>query len=1157
MLKRVAFLLSFFIAAAMAVFFVSERAETMAGRPEGESFAAEAIRFRGDKRATPGKVTPPGALWHAKLQRDAMTPRERRMSPGISWSWLGPGNIGGRIRSIVVDPTNEQRILIGAVSGGIWQTVDGGQNWAPVDDFMASLCVNTMAIHPAFPHIMFAGTGEGITDFDEFNTPQGGGVFKSTDGGRTWQALASTLHPDFSYVFRVQVSQNGTVFAATSTGLFQSDNGGTTWQSHLGGRTLQVATHPSDPQKLLVSAFLGFVYWSDDGGLTFNESVWPGGLGTPSDGRIELAYSVSNPEIVYASVADVQGIGGEALHGTKGLYRSQDGGKTFALVNDSVPFLGSQGWYANALWVDPTNPNLVIVGGLDLYRSSDSGQILSKISNWEVAPASAHADQHVIVNQHSYGGSNRTIYIGNDGGIYRADALTVQELSGWTALNNQLGITQFYGASAASDGAIYGGTQDNGTLRGGTGQENWTQIFGGDGGFTATDPSDPNIVYGEYVNGQVFRSRDGGLTEDYIVNGLTDAGDGSKFNFISPLILDPKERKRLYVGGTRLWRCDPTLDTPVWESVKKPTVDKAKISTINVHPDSSDIVIVGHNDGKLYRSLNATLAAGSITWKQVGVGVLPRRFCSSIVRIGQNDVYATFMGYEPDNVWKSADGGNSWINIGTGLPNISVSSIAIAWGGHLVVGTDIGTFDSFDGGNTWTAAKDGLANVPVDQLVWESPNSLLAVTYGRGIYRTNLPQSGQTINITSVEAGMPAEISETDTMYPSMSADGSRIAFVSSKYVGGIYTSHIYVYDLTSRETTLVSKSSTGDPANKGAAVFDIYRVIGRPIISSNGRFVVFSSFSTNLDPADTDNKNDIYIHDLSTGTTRVASHRRNGGPNTRQVFKPGGVTPDGKFVLFDGAYYDIPTDPEFGGEEGVYLKNMETGSVKWLTPASMPAVSHGRAADGVMSDNARFIAFAAYGGYVSGDYAGINQGFGVYLLDRSSNTISFLTNGIRYDCGHSDELDNGVDLSISSDGRFVSYTSIRGSADYPNPEFLRANIFIYDRVLNSTQLLPEIPKSSTDDMYRIGRLSPNGQHIIYSYNPSGNRNIAVAMVMDRKKGTAINVSGTAYAPGGLEAVGNALNHAVSNDGTTAVFDTYAKLVETDVDGKYDIYVRR
>ena len=383
---------------------------------------------------------------------------------------------------------------------------------------MANVAVSTLVMQPGTPPTLYAGTGEGFYNGDGI---RGAGVFKSSDGGVTWSQLPSTATSNWWYVNRLAVSPDGGVLlAATRTGLYRSIDGGDSWTITSPAEATDVVFHPTDSARAIASGFRGDAYVSSNGGATWTPSAGlPGGTFT----RVEVAYARSNPTTVYASV-DVNG---------GSIYRSNNGGASFALVfNGSPDYLGTQGWYDNALWVDPTNESTLIVGGIDLWKSTNGGVALSRISYWQNAPASAHADQHAIVERPGFnGGSNATVWFANDGGIYAtADVYGVggsafPYTAGWTAFNNHLGITQFYGAGAsAATGVILGGTQDNGTLKytPATGTV-WSTEFGGDGGPSAVDPLNSNNLYGQYTYAAVHRSTDGGATADWI-NGLSWTG---------------------------------------------------------------------------------------------------------------------------------------------------------------------------------------------------------------------------------------------------------------------------------------------------------------------------------------------------------------------------------------------------------------------------------------------------------------------------------------------------------------------------------------------------------------------------------------------------------------------------------------------------------
>jgi hypothetical protein len=670
---------------------------------------------------------------HAKAMAAAQTtnaPNGGGIGP-TTWTWLGPGNIGGRIRSIVISPTNANAMWIGSVSGGIWKTTDGGATWHVVDDFMANLAVSTLIMDPINPAVMYAGTGEGFYNGDGI---RGAGVFKSSDGGTTWAQLPTTANANWLYVNRLAISPNGTtLLAATRSGIWRSIDGGSIWTRVVATEALDVNFDPTDNMKAIASSYSGLAWYSTDGGATWNAAS---GVPGAAD-RVEVAYAPSNPAIVYASV-DVNG-------GT--IYSSTNGGQSYTQATVSASsYLGTQGWYDNIIWVDPTNPAIVIVGGIDLWRSTNSGSTLTKISQWFSAPSSAHADHHAIVNDPSFNGtSNKTVYFGNDGGIYRTtDVYAVANTSGWQELNNNLGITQFYGAAGnPTTGVIVGGTQDNGTLRYSGNTESWTAMFGGDGGFDAADPTNSNYFYGEYVYLEIHRSTNGGASSNYIYSGIGDAG--SCANFIAPFVLDPNNANTMLAGGCQLWRStNVKAATPSWASIKTST--GSYISAIAIAPGNSDIMWVGYNNGDVYSTTNGTLVAPIWNRADLGTPNLPNRQVTRIT-IDPTDaqkVYVTFGGFSANNVYRTTDGGATWADITgtglTGLPDVPVRSLVInpTNANWLYVGTEVGIFTSEDGGGTWGVPQDGPANVSVDELLWLDTNTLVAATHGRGLYKATL-----------------------------------------------------------------------------------------------------------------------------------------------------------------------------------------------------------------------------------------------------------------------------------------------------------------------------------------------------------------------------------------------------------------------------------
>jgi hypothetical protein len=686
-----------------------------------------------------------------------------------AWVALGPGNVGGRTRAIVVHPKKPNTMWAGSAGGGVWRTDDGGGQWAPVDDFMANLAICSLAMDPKNPNTIYAGTGEGFGNVDAI---RGAGIFRTTNGV-DWAQLPATTSADFQAVNRLAVSKNGkTVLAGTPTGIFRSvDVNRATWAKVLDAQIGDVKFHPKLSTRAVAGTLDGGqAYYSVNGGknwkLATHDGVW--------SGRVELAYSVKNPSIVYASVAMTSG----------GIWRSSDGGKTYTrrktqtAQGTHAPYLGDQGWYANAIWAgDPTNENLLVVGGLDLWRSVDGGDTFVDISTWW-DNRSAHADHHCIVSQSGYNGtSKRSVFFGNDGGIYKAaDVTTVgndaqlPRVTGWQELNNTYSVTQFYGgAGNPASGKIVGGAQDNGTscYSPAGGSENWFSIFGGDGGWCAADPTDPNVFYGEYVYLNIHRNTDGGTTTesdgDRYISGNFWNNAQSKWDwkpapftipdaqnqnalFIAPFVLDPNNANRILAGGLSLWRTSdaktPNTNStgPRWARIK-PGIGQA-ISTIAIAKTNSDIVWVGHENGAVYKTANGTSATP--TWQKIdGIGPQPLTavgYCGRIAVDPKNSqiVYVAFAVYGSSNFWRTTDGGGHW-QVSGSLPAAPMRSIAIhpRKTNFVYLGTEVGLFASEDGGASWLPTNEGPTNSSVDDFFWLA-ETLVCVTHGRGMFKIDL-----------------------------------------------------------------------------------------------------------------------------------------------------------------------------------------------------------------------------------------------------------------------------------------------------------------------------------------------------------------------------------------------------------------------------------
>ncbi|MHB1686873.1 MAG: FlgD immunoglobulin-like domain containing protein [Ignavibacteriaceae bacterium] len=718
-------------------------------------YAAEAAKWYYDQRAFPLGYIPND--WRDKAFKHIAAFNQpnflaKTAAQSLSWTQLGPGNIGGRVRAIVVSPSDPNTVYIGSVSGGIWKTTNGGTSWFPLDDHMNNLAVCSMVMDPKNPNIIYAGTGEGFNNYDAL---QGAGIFRTTDAGATWAQLSLTNNKNFYFVNRLAIdSTTGALYAATLYGLFKSTDGGNSFStaipSNYGqqgnmGSCVDVVISYTNPTTIYASfgLFIHSQIWrSIDGGSTFSYNY-----SSPHTGRIELAASPSNPSVAYASFMD------STTNEIGYMAATIDGGKSWNKILIPGPnsegtssYTANQGWYNNALTVDPDSASILYAAGIDTWKMTNTGLAFTQITNAYARPSSlpgVHADIHTMVFAPS---NHQVIYLGCDGGVYKS----TNRGADWTAINNSLFITQFYSGAVAPTGTIYyGGTQDNYTLKS-TGTTFWSKILGGDGGDVNVDYNNPNNVYAEFPNFSFVKSTNG-QNFVYAQNGLpvnsTTHETTDRTLFITPVSMDPNNPQTLVAGTYRVWLA--TGGASQWTAISGDLTNDGTgsqgndISAVTVANGNSNIIYAGCTNGKVWITQNAN-AGTNASWQEIDSG-LPQAWCTRLVTDPNNQgiVYATFSGYLAGyKVYKSTNYGNKWTNISGDLPNIPVNCLVVNpyIPGNLYIGTDLGIFSTTNGGTSWVQDNNGLANVSVFDLDYRSSgNIMFAATHGRGMFSAVLP----------------------------------------------------------------------------------------------------------------------------------------------------------------------------------------------------------------------------------------------------------------------------------------------------------------------------------------------------------------------------------------------------------------------------------
>ena len=714
-----------------------------------------------------------------------------------AWQALGPGNIGGRSRAFLIHRTQNNLMWTAGVAGGIWKSTDTGASWQPKGDLLVNIAVNSLIQDPIEDNVLYAGTGEGYFNIDGV---RGQGVFKSTDYGETWSQLASTDNSDFFFVQKLAATRHKKkqrIYAATRTGVFRSINGGSSWTKVLdatavnGCMDIAIQYHQQDVlgevQNYVFASCGTFVQATVWRALDVDVGqTWQAVLNEVDMGRTSLAIAPSNPAVVYALAAH------RVNHGLRAVYRSTQHGAAgtwetrvdntaanklnrVQLTNPVFAFLGdcgfggpnqdlNQGWYDNQIGVDPKDENIVWTAGVDAMRSDDGGQTWGLASYWwftpGVDPNYAHADNHAIVFHPKYNGdSNRQMFLASDGGIHRTDdarapvGTTLASVCGepvanqvtWTSLNNGYEVTQFYHGTVYPDGSrFFGGTQDNGTLRGSlTDALDWHSIRGGDGGYVAVNTTDTNILYAENTGKTLQRSLNGGDTWAFIHGGVTEVP--GNFQFIHPFAMDPTNPNRLWYGGALAWRSNNqgTNWTPVSQFLA------ARIASWAISPSDPNRVYLGVQNlgtttsGRIFTTNVATITQVPVGWPSAQ----PRQgYVSSLAVDPTNPLiaYATYSTFntasQVGHVFKTVNGGANWTRIDLTLPDMPVHSIVVDPvnpSTTLYIGTDLGVFVTTDGGASWLRENTGFANVIVEHLQINN-GRLFAFTHGRSVFSVAL-----------------------------------------------------------------------------------------------------------------------------------------------------------------------------------------------------------------------------------------------------------------------------------------------------------------------------------------------------------------------------------------------------------------------------------
>lgn len=676
-----------------------------------------------------------------------------------TWQSIGPvstvphpsntfGLNSGRINAIAISAADPQVVLVGASTGGIWRSVDSGNSFTPVADSQVDLAVGAIAFSRSSPNTVYAGMG----DMSACCSYLGSGVLKSTDGGQNWTRInnpslpqpgaigaiaVDPTNPNRLYVGLYRSLDTSTAGKFPYGGFYLSTDGGVNWMNTLPGLPRDIMISSADPQTIYVAmrgvgqsgnAGTGGVFRSIDGGNTWNmiyTSSFPPAFETGGLRDIRVAISAANPQKIYV------------YSGTTSSTRvdvSTDGGAHWANLGAPGLDVGQFG-YNTYIYADPANAETVYVGTRDVFKSIDGAVSWTNLTrtNFSYSLALAHPDQHALAFSPV---DSKVIYIGNDGGLYGSPDAG----KSFQSLNTTLSLTQFVSiARHPTDSLItYGGTQDNGTQKRLTGNpDQWRDFAGGDGGHCVINPLDPTIVFATYVHGTVWRFSNNGDSPRTTVatdSRFKDAGGSDERTAFYPPLTGNRVNAQIYFGTQRVWTSTDLGNT--WAPTG-PAPDLTRggtdvLNAISVARANTNIIYTGSMNGRAMVSSD-----DGQTWTDI-TGGLPNRTITWIA-IDNSDAavaYLAVSGFGSGHIFKTVNTGQTWTDISGNLPNIPANALLVdpANANVIYAGTDIGVFRSTTAGNTWTTFNDGMPPVIVMGFAVNNSGQIQVATYGRGAY---------------------------------------------------------------------------------------------------------------------------------------------------------------------------------------------------------------------------------------------------------------------------------------------------------------------------------------------------------------------------------------------------------------------------------------
>lgn len=662
-----------------------------------------------------GFLITPAEMWTALNQKNASkTSRNPALLPASNWQPLGPfGNATaqstmsrGRVGVVFVDPSNPNTIYMGTPAGGIWKSLNAGTSWTSMSDNLPQIGVSGIAVDPNNSNIIYIATGDNDSS-DTYSI----GVMKSIDGGITWSTTGLTFTGTNATAGDIicNPTNSAMLWVATSSGIYRTINSGSSWTMVQSGNFAQgrIRLKPDDATTVYAVNGNRF-YRSTNSGASFTTVT----TGLPSSsGRMLLDVTAANPNYIYIFSVTTS-------NAFQGIYRSVNAGNNWVKTSGTTNVVEStQAWYDLAFAVSATNADELYTGCLNIWKSTNGGVTATKVNDWSTYNSKfTHADIHFL---RFYGDK---LYCGSDGGIF----VSQDNATTFTDKTGEAQISQIYKLSVSKQSAskIAAGLQDNGGYA--FGNNLWRGYHGGDGMDNAIDPTNSNLFYGFlYYGGTLFVSNNSGVSTTSTVAGPS----GETGNWVTPM--KTNSVGELFSGFSNLYR----LNGGAWVQQSVSGLNGGNLELIAIDPTDDTIMFVS-NGGNLFKSTDK-----GINFTQVYSAT------SSITAIEINAttnsiVYLTTQGTN-GTVLKSINGGTTFTNFGTGIPNIG-KNVIVHQAHHsknpLYVGTSLGVYYRDDTLSQWTPFDTNLPNVSVSDLeINLNDEKIIASTYGRGAWEAAIP----------------------------------------------------------------------------------------------------------------------------------------------------------------------------------------------------------------------------------------------------------------------------------------------------------------------------------------------------------------------------------------------------------------------------------